>query len=583
MRFILLYAKHHWVTLWLLIFVIILITNIYGLLLWIRENRELKDTLGIFLSIVYYTLQVFTIESLPEGADNIYLKISKTLAPTLFIALSAGALIGFFIDRLRLFWASHFYREHWIVCGLSEATVNLIEALKKSGKKVIVLEENGENPHITYCKTAGIPYLISDSSVLISEKSLDRALGVGRSAGMFLIFEEDLKNIHMSQAVASQINADYKTFVHIVDYSLKHHYDKTSRWIGKVEVSYINLYEEMARSLFLRVPLDQGVNRVEKPWIIIIGTSEAGLALLWQAFKYKVYPGEKRLRLTLVGPKAQEIKEFVDSRFVMDGMNLFSALGFDLEVLQKRYELINSSQDLGIGEEKPQAIILCTQEDTQTERLRRELSAEKGVKVISLYSQHYMQGEGEHSFNMYSLAVSSLLNRNELDKMAELCHLSYLRAFFNIPVDSLWEVDAELRKEKYREELDMKSSEKPAINLWENLSEVYRNSNRNLADHIWEKLRAIDSYFNGKKDLTLQYIQNIEKALKDEKIVDLLAELEFKRYLRERTLLRDFEKLKAYKKCNFDYQKIKEEEKEEYNKKPIRENLLTILKDYAKP
>ncbi|MCS6958406.1 MAG: NAD-binding protein [Aquificaceae bacterium] len=570
------YLKHHWAVLWIASFILTLLINLYGILIWIKDTKGIDNPVFLLLDLIYYTLYVFTLESLPEGAENAYIRISRALAPMLFISLSAGALISFFKDKIRLFYAHHFYRNHWLLCGLSEATISLIEKLEKKSK-VAVLEENESNPFLLYCKTKGIPALISEGSL---ESSYLR-LGIDRASGVFLTFDEDLKNVLMANKLSKLKGQGFRIYAHIKDFWLKHYYDNVAIQPSGVEVVYVNFYEDMARRLFLKVPLDEGVHKVEKPWIVIVGTDEAGLAVLLQTLKSKVYPGDKRLRLTLVGPKAEEVKGIINSRFVMDGIKLFEALGVDFEFIRKEYECINSAEDLCIGEEKPQAVIVCTQRDMHTKRISGELE-KLGTKVISLYSMLYAkEGEGL-SFNLYDLATESLLQRETLDKMAKLVHLNYLRSHFpEVEAKDLYHFEREL-KSKYAQKLQEKAKKKEAVNLWENLKEVYRNSNRNYADHIWEKLRVIDSSLSEGKELKPEDIENIERALKDRKLVEMLAELEFKRYLRERALLRDYKKLKDYwDNYKFTYEALPEEEKESYNVKPIREDLPTILRNYA--
>ncbi|MCX7873196.1 MAG: NAD-binding protein [Caldimicrobium sp.] len=570
------YLKHHWVALWLAAFILTLLINLYGILIWIKDTRGIDNPIFLLLDLTYYTIDVFTLKCLPRDAENTYIKISRTLAPLLIISLSAGALISFLKDKIRLFYAHHFYKNHQLLCGLSEATISLIEKLEKKSK-VAVLEENESNPFLLYCKTKGIPALISDGS---SERSYHR-LGIKRASEVYLIFDEDLKNILMADKLSKLKGQGFKIYVHIKDFWLKHHYDNVAIQPPGVEVIYVNFYEEMARRLFLKVPLDEGVHKVDKPWIVIVGTDEAGLAVLLQTLKSKVYPGDKRLRLTLVGLKAKEVEDIINSRFVMDGIKLFEALGVDFEFIRKEYEYINSAEDLGIGKEKPQAIIVCTQRDMHTKRISGELE-KLGTKVISLFSMPYAREVEGLSFNLYDLATESLLQRDTLDKMAKLVHLNYLRSHFpEIEAENLDDFENKLKSE-HAQKLQEKAKQKEAVNLWENLKEVYRNSNRNYADHIWEKLRVIDGSLSEGKELKPEDIENIERALKDRKLVEILAELEFKRYPRERALLRDYEKLKKYwDNYKFTYEALIEEEKINYNIKPIREDLPIILRNYA--
>ena len=252
----------------------------------------------------------------------------------------------------------------------------------------------------------------------------------------------------------------------------------------------INLYENMARAFFLKVPLDSGVRHVENPWIVIVGDGITARALLIWTILYKVYPEGKELKITVVGESSKDLVESFKRRYTYRGEFMFEDVWVDS--LETKYRLINCASDLGVEEKKPQAVFVCTESDEENLRIYEELK-EEGLKVYC-FLNNYHQHMDSNLLSLYKLASELTFSLEEYDRMAKVLHNMYLEKC---------------------------NKSKEACRKWEELKEVYRVSNRLSADHIWEKLRYIglDAVYTTDKEKLREYKESYERALKDDRLL----------------------------------------------------------------
>src|SRR5262249_45648950 len=112
-----------------------------------------------------------------------------------FVALStvALALLRLFHDRLQ-FVRLRLYRGHIIVCGLGRIGVALVEALRRSGERVVVLERDENQKSVASCRDQGAVVL---TSLDANPWTLHRA-GLGRARILLSLFADDAINMRMA-------------------------------------------------------------------------------------------------------------------------------------------------------------------------------------------------------------------------------------------------------------------------------------------------------------------------------------------------------------------------------------------------
>ncbi|MCS7214938.1 MAG: NAD-binding protein [Thermodesulfovibrio sp.] len=468
----------------------------------------------MFLDIFYYTLKIFHSHPLPKEADTELIRIARAIVPLSFIIFSATAVFALLKDRIRLFLARFTLKEHCIIVGLSHMSLRLMDELIKRGERVVIINDNEESPFLATCKAKGI-LVLNEEPTNINSFVKSRF----REAKRFYVFlDDDLKNIKIAKMLfekLKQIKRDYHIHVHISDFWLKVLYDsegvlhtQSNSDKANITIQAINFYDELARYLFLTMPIDNGVDKVFKPWIIIVGTGRVGQSLLYHTIKMKVYPEDRKLRITMIGPKANELGELFFSRFskrILHCDNQQEELIFNdliLEFKRADYFKLSHPIDLGISmsNETPQAVFICAEDDIETKKLKGELDKFLKTNIVTtctLYVSYYTEIEEKNSFNVFKLASKSLLEKDEIDKLARLIHTDFiikdLRAMFNLEIENIdpTKVEEEIRikyESKYRELIESRGESRK---FWGELKEIYKNSNRNQADHIFEKLRII--------------------------------------------------------------------------------------------
>jgi len=511
------FLLNYWVILWFIGFLIATLIGTIGIVQYLYQKSQ-SINIQLILDTIYYTISMATLSSLPEDANNTLILIGKTLSPLMLIVFSVSAVLSLLKDRFLLFWAHLSYSGHYLVCGLSRGSLGMIQTLREKGNKVVVLEDKGDNPLLSYCKIHNIPYMVADGGSLEAYNHLR----FKKAKEIILFWEEDTRNVYIARELNKKAKEEGKNIniqVHISNIWLKHYYDKEGLMKeGGSNLLAINLYENMARAFFLKVPLDSGVRHVENPWIVIVGDGITAKALLIWTILYKVYPEGKELKITVVGESSKDLVESFKRRYTYRGEFMFEDVWVDS--LETKYRLINCASDLGVEEKEPQAVFVCTESDEENMRIYEELKEEK-LKVYC-FLNNYHQHMDSNLLSLYKLASELTFSLEEYDRMAKVLHNMYL------------------------ENCD---KSKEACRKWEELKEVYRVSNRLSADHIWEKLRYIglDAVYTTDKEKLREYKESYERALKDDRLLYELIYLEHMRYYRERVILRDWNRVLKYK------------------------------------
>jgi len=485
-----------------------------------------------FLNNMYLTFQLFTLESgAVAGRVPWELEVARILAPivpawTLIKALALLFREHIYMLRLR------FYKNHVVVCGLGRKGLKLCRDFQHKGYKVVVIEEDEENPHLQIVRDLKGIILIGDAT----DKYILQKARIGSAENVVMTCKDDGTNIEIAMAV-HQLMKDNKPelrktincLVHVVDPKLFELFKSQSiftRTSENLNFVIFNIYENAARQLLETNPLDREYIASDDPRfveLIILGFGYMGESITLQAAKIGHYANSKKLKINVIDRKAKSKEiSFIDRypKF-MEICNIDFIEG-DIEspdMLQKLYEL-------SINPESLTTLVICLDNDWRgllcaLETLSKLEDCQVPIYVrisedttlVSLFEDSKDDSENITNVNAYGMindvCTSDILLDKDLDLFSRKIHNNYVE----------------------QAKRDGKPDTDPSVQPWEKLLPSLRDSNRQQADHIPVKLRAIncvaDNEVPGKEKISI---------FDDDKEIEILARMEHNRWNAERFL-----------------------------------------------
>ncbi|MCX8028272.1 MAG: NAD-binding protein [Thermodesulfovibrionales bacterium] len=564
-----------------------------------------------FVDIIYYALQLFTFQSLPDGLrENGFIKFAKLFAPVSIALFSFQAFYLLLSEHIMMLNLST-YKNHVVICGLGTKGMFFVNRSLSEGKKVAVIEKSNENIDITACKSQKVPVIIGD----ISEDVILNSIRYQYASSIYILTGNDMINISTARKLRDNIVCNLKSsghkkvcYTHINSIDLKTCIEGDD-WITTgtecFELRLFNIYEMVSRCIVKDIPIEpsgKSVVNVENPSVIVIGFSAMGNALVKQLIRMKVYPNDKRLKITIIDKDAYQHQKIFHSIYSYSSENpklVFKNV--EIAFVSMDIYTIHAIDDLKCDKnaDLPHNIYICIDDDVLTEILTNKIKTsippdtKHEIKIISCYTGHSVKTEkfnNNPKVEIYKINIKeegcrSLIDLDKIDTIARMIHSNFFNQTFRnynsvsdgIKKDvekllcdtekSVFEKEAEIRK-KYPEEVNKIVKEKPSRKPWHELKEEFKNSNRHQADHIIDKIRALNPNFTLRTNHS-----EIEKAINKGNNLDLLAELEYKRYWAEKHVLGQ--------KIDFKpFDKIEENEKD-LNREIIR-SIPKLIRDYQK-
>lgn len=486
----------------------------------IGEHKPNQPVLAMLLEALYSSAQLLilhTPEGEPKGSPLGLVVAAKLFAVAAWAAF--GLLVATFVfnRQLRL-WSTLRKGNHTVVCGLSGAGLELVDDARREGEKVVVID--GESNVAT-----GIRAEESGASLITgspTEPRLLRKAGVHRAAYLLAATADDSANIAaVIGARAAAQGSPARAFVHIADPQLRVllRRQRTFRSDGPTAATIFNVFDNSARWLLRDYPLDHLRIRPESEQVvqvIVIGFGLMGEAVLIRAALTGHFANLKRLQAIVIDRDADRKGRLFRNRYPH-----FAEVS-DTEFIQA---------DAEEPEIQAQIAALCAHSartistivisfDDPPRGLSLALSLREGLRCSAPIRLRLNDNSGLAAllprgqitgFGSIRDACRKMMD-SELDTMARKLHEDYLA---KLP------------------EAERSRPENRSSYPWDRLDDDLVESNRQLADHIPVKLRAIGCHTTarGNPDDPGEPVDHFEK---DE--IELLAKLEHKRWMAERFL-----------------------------------------------
>ncbi|MEO0101920.1 MAG: RyR domain-containing protein, partial [candidate division WOR-3 bacterium] len=482
-------------------------------LLWAHEKFSFWTTL-------YRIFQLFVVEygEVPITVP-LPLRIARVLAPALAAYAAIKALLMIFYEQFRLLWISlPFNKRHIIVCGLHQKGFHLTKKLREKGERVVVIEKDAENDLIKPTKDEGAIVLIGDAT---SEEMLKKAK-VEKARHLIAVCKEDETNIAVIQCAKKLIKKRPRNLLtcaaHIYDTRLRQELS-LQEFERKEEKSscffdFFNIFQIGARELLNKYPffkITKGEKKLLAEEIIVLGCgkmAESLIELLVRKWRNEFWEEGKLLRILIVGKDATLLRGRLRIRHPRI-IKFCELIAHPLDFLAPDFELEFPSLI-----RKESLIYVCLEKGAESisigmgiKRILKQKLDEKIPKIIAVVDHNGSFEFGE----TFALLDNVCLPENILDGSIETIARNF--------------------HESNRERVlkNGTSVKRKSLKPWDELDEEYKNSSREAAKYISERLKKIGCCLYPLTSLDAEFFEFTHKEIEE------LARLEHERFFTERT------------------------------------------------
>lgn len=481
-------CEHHWVgigILWLLAYAL----GCIGAIKQFAATGEARSALDPF----YRALQLFIMDDGMVVAGPIKsweLELARFLSPAAAAYTAVAALVGLLQTTVQklLLCRRH---GHVVICGLGRKGLALARDCSGHGERVVAIELDAENDAVTVCRDLGITVLIGDAA----ESATLRKARVHTASRVVAVTGSDGTNVEIAvrtyRLVSERLAGHTKRvhcFVHVVDLKLRALFGRHPLFTNThdaFEITIFNVYENAARLLFERYPMDGGrLGEARNVHLVVVGFGQMGESVALQAARTGHFANHRKLLVTIVDPDAAaRSRSFLarhpgftstcSAEFVEhsgeDPAFLDRVAGWAADATANTIYVIALDDD---AQALSAALSVLAHVDASETPIIVRMGEEGGLAVLlrgGADSSNWLANV--HPFGMpCDTCTRRMLLDEELDWLARGIQMDFVAK----------------RRAEGRSEND------PAMQEWENLSPDLKDSNRQQADHIAVKLRAVN-------------------------------------------------------------------------------------------
>lgn len=467
-----------------------------------------------------------------EHGANLGIEIGRWLGAITLVTTTVMLLWRRVRREFKLFQLAS-WSGHHIVCGLGRKGFEVARFFKQDhhATNVVVIDPDPDEHATHECEALGICVLHGDAT---NERILSQAR-IQAAAEIVILTPEDETNVRIAtkvrQHVAGKRPAPLNCHVHLANIHLR----SGLQQLAEVEtpkqsgcaLHFFDVYDDEARRVLLALPLDGPGIRADSPLsvhVVILGFGRMGRSVALRAAKMGHFANRKPLRISVIDRQAKQQEENLLFHFPALAKEPICQLKFHAAEAQS---LIARQLVTGWAAEPTTLLHIFVCLDTNAEalevglRLREALISRPDANLLVRIKSHASLGDilelkpavGPRisAFGMVEDACCQHAFRREHNEaIARAIHDEFV---LSRQVDSA-----------RRPETD------PALRPWEELREEIRESNRQQADHIAIKLRALGcelAEVSDPRPAVTQFERND---------IELLSELEHTRWNTERWL-----------------------------------------------
>ncbi len=238
------------------------------------------------------------------------LQIARFLAPALLGGLALQGLVHLFRDEFQVLQVRLRVRDQVVIVGLGSAGWRLVKSFDEGGWKVVAVEIDAANPHVSAARDLGVAVFVGDGR----QWGPLRRARIVRARYLIVTCGDDGVNFDVAMAagprVAGRRRGVLTVFAHITDWRLWRRL-KAEAVLAidapELRVEFFSIFFTAARLVVDKFPpfSDEAGTTLEDPHICIVGLDGVGEGLVLRiASEWRQRHPERRLRLRFAGPSA---------------------------------------------------------------------------------------------------------------------------------------------------------------------------------------------------------------------------------------------------------------------------------------
>ena len=516
--------------------------------MWLYETQHHAHADG--WSVAYHTLQLFILHAPHlEHPANWQVHVGRWLSAIVVFWALISAFYGLFRSEFRLFW-TRIQGGHVIICGLGRLGQQLATEFRRAGKRVVVIEAQADTIKALRANVAAINGDASNAQRL-------RFAGIRRARQLIAVCDDVQTNIAIATMAGEVLRrsssrgfmrGNLECWLFVPDAELRQLLKRDKLFPHtnqrfRVNVRGLDLFSLAARQVLTGHPLDyQPINATSSKSVrfVIVGFGPMGQRLALQAAQVGHYANRIKTKITVLEPAG--------SPRVASFLQRHPQIGTVTELSTREFSVASATavslilESCGSEPDEMLTVALCwdsIDEGAINEaQLIRQLEREDSTNLKLALGLNQLpecrnlrtllfQTRRSGFANLFPAGGSpSSIGSNvfPFGSIEETCSLETLMH------ESSDAVARELHQDWYDSNIKAgkKHGDKPALWPWDQLDEVYKESNRHAADHIPAKLRAIGCRVE-KLGFTGKQLSTID----DPTQIELLAQMEHARWSAE--------------------------------------------------
>lgn len=492
--------------------------------------RELGRSRSV-MDLTYLTLQLFVLTSgMVEGTAPWMLVVARMMA-ALFTASTVIVALGSLCrSEIRAFRLSRL-NGHAVVCGVGRKAQALVRDLIHRKYRVVLIDLNTDKRLLQNLEGPNVFAFEDDAT---RPGCLERAQ-VHAAAHVFITTGNDSTNIEITSQVVHALRKRGRSakrgrlacHVHLVDGQTtelfrRNHVLKEAEAL--LDIQAFNVYDNAARLLWRRDLMARGPlapNSTCRMHVVIGGMGQMAEAILLRIARSGHYANGRKSAVTFVAPGAEAAWSKMSHRHPMIGALCdVATIEGDIsmpDVATRIKELLAAESEIG-------SIVLCADQDHENFATALQLSAALERADIPIRARLSLANGLAELLDAERSEASLARQIDAFGLVSECCSLDAVLE------GSLFQFAREFHQAYVRARLlaGVKPSEDAALKDWEALDEQYRDSNRELAEHMELKLRTFGYSSESKEG-------KLPRSFTEQQIL-VLAQMEHARWCAERFL-----------------------------------------------
>ena len=356
-----------------------------------------------FVDALYDTFQLFLMHHTFEETPNLLIDISRWMIFIVIILLSIEIILLIIPEQLKLLKIRLFYRDHIIICGLTEKSLEIAD--RYFNKKKIFIDNNPANPLHRSLRNSNTKLLIGNPG----SKAIWELAEIYRAKVVFVFTGDDKTNVEIAQVISSLLeNTNRKDalrcFLPIADRELKTILEETTLFKYKTKNFDAILFNinkmGIKYSICMNIDKILPANMKTSPEILIVGLTEKTenviinlahcLTMQRKTFCFTVVE-EDEIKINSFKRKYHYLKDFAEIEISNHSLEKICAEKiFDSIFICTENQIDAAKQAIEIhyffGKNAPNILLFCNDVDAFNIMLKKELEKKK-IFPVNLFGQ----------------------------------------------------------------------------------------------------------------------------------------------------------------------------------------------------